>query len=145
MSEKYIGDFAEDAVVRFKFNTSDTFAGSPTFAVYKGNSVTEITAGITETINFDSFMARLAHAQQVAPHKPQLWMIGDAFDMVHLFCRCHHSILCTHLAQWIMCSLLLAEPSPYVVIATLCRCLMLYLSATTAPTALAFAYRTTTT
>jgi len=53
MSEKYIGDFAEDAVVRFKFNTSDTFAGSPTFAVYKGNSVTEITAGITETINFD--------------------------------------------------------------------------------------------
>jgi hypothetical protein len=52
MSE-YIGDFAEDATIETKFNTRGTFAGSPAFAVYKGNSVTEITAGITPTIDFD--------------------------------------------------------------------------------------------
>jgi hypothetical protein len=52
MSE-YIGDFAEDATIETKFNTRGTFAGSPAFAIYKGNSVTEITAGITPTIDFD--------------------------------------------------------------------------------------------
>jgi len=52
MSE-YIGDYAEDAIVFFKFNTSGTFAGSPALSVYKDNSTTEITTGITLTVDFD--------------------------------------------------------------------------------------------
>jgi len=60
MSE-YIGDFAEDVTLNFKFTTVNlsqvptTLAGSPVLKVYKGDATgTESTAGITTTIDFDS-------------------------------------------------------------------------------------------
>jgi hypothetical protein len=57
---KYIGDFAEDAIVRGSFNTRDTagapitLAGSPAVSVYKDAGATESTAGVTLTVDFDS-------------------------------------------------------------------------------------------
>jgi hypothetical protein len=57
----YLGDFAEDATVRVYFNTRQadgtpiTLAGTPTAAVYKDASVTEITAGVGSiSVDFDS-------------------------------------------------------------------------------------------
>lgn len=58
---KYLGDFVEDATVRFAFNTRAkatgapiTLAGTPVIGVYKDGSATESTAGITLTVDFDS-------------------------------------------------------------------------------------------
>jgi hypothetical protein len=58
---KYIGDFAEDVTLDFKFtsvNTSQvptTLSGTPVVKVYKDNATaTESTAGITLTVDFDS-------------------------------------------------------------------------------------------
>jgi hypothetical protein len=57
---KYIGDFAEDATVRGSFNTRDsagapiTLAGTPVLSVYKDAGVSESTAGVTLTVDFDS-------------------------------------------------------------------------------------------
>jgi len=52
---------AEDATLRFKFNTRRfstgapyTLAGTPSLAVYAENSDTQITAGITLTVDYDS-------------------------------------------------------------------------------------------
>ena len=59
----YKGDYAEDATVRFSFNTKDGSGGpvSPDSAsdvidveVYKDHGTTQITAGITVTEDFDS-------------------------------------------------------------------------------------------
>lgn len=57
---KDLGNRAEDATFDFAFNTHEadgtpaTLSGSPSVAIYKGNSTTEITAGITLTADFDS-------------------------------------------------------------------------------------------
>jgi hypothetical protein len=52
---------AEDATLRFKFNTRQfstgapfTLAGTPSLAVYAEDSATQITAGITLTVDYDS-------------------------------------------------------------------------------------------
>lgn len=56
----YIGDFRLGDTFDTKFTTVSTIgapttlAGSPTIAAYVGNSTTEITAGITLTVDFDS-------------------------------------------------------------------------------------------
>jgi len=57
----YIGDFAEDyATLNMKFTTvKDTglptvLAGTPVISVYKANGLTQSTAGITLTVDFDS-------------------------------------------------------------------------------------------
>lgn len=57
---KHLGDFPEDGIVDFKFSTNDaagaaTAIGSPdgALAVYIGDSLTQITAGVTLTENFD--------------------------------------------------------------------------------------------
>ena len=57
----YIGDYAEDfATLNTKFMTVDSggvpfvLAGTPVISVYKGNNVTQSTAGITLTVSFDS-------------------------------------------------------------------------------------------
>ena len=54
-------DYALESTVDFKFTTRRfttgapfTLAGTPTVAAYPGNSVTEITAGITLTVDFDA-------------------------------------------------------------------------------------------
>jgi hypothetical protein len=58
---KYLGDFAEDSIVRGTFNTRAlatgapiTLAGSPTLAVYKDGNVSQTTAGVTLTVDFDA-------------------------------------------------------------------------------------------
>src|SRR5688500_12763469 len=55
----YLGDFPDDAIVDFAFNTRNaalapvTLVGG-TVAVYKDNGTTEITVGITLTTDFDN-------------------------------------------------------------------------------------------
>jgi len=58
---KYLGDFSAGDVIDFKFTTYRpstgapfTLAGTPVVSVYKDNSVTESTAGVTLSIDFDS-------------------------------------------------------------------------------------------
>lgn len=56
----YQGDFINESIIRFFFNTTKstgepiTFAGSPALAVYKDGVTVESTAGLTLTVNFDS-------------------------------------------------------------------------------------------
>lgn len=56
----YIGDFRLGDTVDFKFTTRQatgaptTLAGTPAVSAYPGNSTTEITAGITLSVDFDS-------------------------------------------------------------------------------------------
>lgn len=57
---RYLGDFAEDATVRFLWSTNDaggasiTRATNGTVSVYKDNGVSQSTAGVTDTEDFDS-------------------------------------------------------------------------------------------
>jgi hypothetical protein len=57
---RYLGDIAEDGIIRGSFNTRQTdgtpitLAGTPTLAVYKDAGVSESTAGVTLTVDFDS-------------------------------------------------------------------------------------------
>lgn len=56
----YLGDFSLGATIDFKFTTVQstgapfTLAGSPVLSAYPANSTTEITTGITLTVDFDS-------------------------------------------------------------------------------------------
>ncbi len=57
----YLGDFAEDATVRGCSNLTDktnagpiTIGGTPSWAVYRKGSTTEITSGITVNVDFDT-------------------------------------------------------------------------------------------
>lgn len=56
----YLGDIRLGDTIDFKFTTVDTagvpitLAGSPVISAYVGNSTTEITAGITLTVDFDA-------------------------------------------------------------------------------------------
>lgn len=58
---KYLGDFTAGDVIDFKFTTYRpstgapfTLAGSPVVSVYKDNSVTQSTTGVTVSVDFDS-------------------------------------------------------------------------------------------
>ena len=56
---QYLGDYAEDATLNFKFSTHKAdgtpiaLAGTPAVSVYKGNGTTQSTAGITLSVDFD--------------------------------------------------------------------------------------------
>lgn len=56
----YQGDYAEDAIVDFTFHTNGTtgapttLSGTPALSVYKANSTTQSTAGITLSADFDT-------------------------------------------------------------------------------------------
>lgn len=56
----YLGDYAEDAVINFMWSSNDsngaaiTRATNGTISVYKANSTTQSTAGITDTEDFDT-------------------------------------------------------------------------------------------
>lgn len=56
----YIGDFNPGDTIDFDFTTRNssgvptTLAGTPAVSVYKGNSTTESTAGVTLTVDYDS-------------------------------------------------------------------------------------------
>lgn len=64
----YLGDFAEDATVSFMWSTNATDGSSitrstnGTVSVYKSNSTTQTTAGITDTEDFDS-LTGIHHCQ----------------------------------------------------------------------------------
>lgn len=58
---KYLGDFAAGGTIYFKFTTfrpstgaTYTLGGTPAISVYKDNSATQSTAGITLNVDFDS-------------------------------------------------------------------------------------------
>ena len=57
---KYLGDFSASSVIDFKFTTFRpstgapfTLAGTPAVSVYKDNDITQSTAGVTLTVDFD--------------------------------------------------------------------------------------------
>ncbi len=56
----YVGDFAIGASVTLEFNTQNpdgsaiTLAGTPVVSVYKQGSTTEVTTGVTLTVDYDS-------------------------------------------------------------------------------------------
>src|SRR3990170_3885216 len=56
----YAGDFALESTFDVKFTTITstgapiTLAGTPVISAYPGNSTTELTAGITLTVDFDA-------------------------------------------------------------------------------------------
>lgn len=60
MSGPYLGDFKDNGTVHFIWNTNDvggasiTRATNGTISVYKDNGVSQSTAGITDTEDFDS-------------------------------------------------------------------------------------------
>lgn len=67
----YIGDFALESTFDTKFTTvtttgaPTTLAGSPVISAYVGNSLTQITAGITLTVDFDG-VTGMNHVRVVA-------------------------------------------------------------------------------
>ena len=56
---KYLGDLAEDQTVTFAFNTHvsgtpTTLGGTPELSVYKTSNATQVTTGVTLTVDYDS-------------------------------------------------------------------------------------------
>ncbi len=57
---KYLGDFDAATSVRFSFNTQDatgaaiTLAGTPVISIYKSGNTTEVTTGVTLTVDYDN-------------------------------------------------------------------------------------------
>ena len=82
---RYIGDFAAGSVVRIKFNTlaqslvPATPSVNPTFAVYK-NSTTEITAGITVTVDYDAKAGM--HQVAIDTSADPDYTTGEDYDVV---------------------------------------------------------------
>jgi hypothetical protein len=64
----YLGDFKAGSVIDFVFSTKDAskvptaLAGPPVVSVYKGNSVTQSTAGVALTVSFDGVVG-LSHVR----------------------------------------------------------------------------------
>lgn len=82
---RYIGDFLAGSVVRIKFNTlaqslvPATPSVNPTFAVYK-NSTTEITAGITVTVDYDAKAG--LHQVAIDTSADPAYTTGEDYDVV---------------------------------------------------------------
>ena len=82
---RYIGDFLAGSVVRIKFNTlaqsllPATPSVNPAFAVYK-NSTTEITAGITVTVDYDAKAGM--HQVAVDTSADPAYTTGEDYDVV---------------------------------------------------------------
>jgi len=82
---RYIGDFAAGSVVRIKFNTLTqsllpaTPSVNPAFAIYK-NSTTEITAGITVTVDYDGKAGM--HQVAIDTSADPAYTIGEEYDVV---------------------------------------------------------------
>ena len=81
----YYGDFTVGSVIRIKFNTLNqalvptTPSIAPTFAVYK-NSTTEITAGITTTIDYDGKAG--FHMVVIDTSADAAYVVGEDYDVV---------------------------------------------------------------
>jgi len=83
-----IGDFDPSAVVYFKFTTQQpstgapfTLAGTPALSVYKDNSVTQSTSGVTLTADFDS-VTGLNHVAIDTSADGTFYAAGSFFDVV---------------------------------------------------------------
>jgi hypothetical protein len=85
----YVGDILVNSIINEKFTTfnsasgATSFSGTPIFAVYKDNSTTESTAGITVTIDFDSIIG-LHNALIDTSQSPSFYSSGSNFDLVVL-------------------------------------------------------------
>lgn len=85
---KYLGDYDASAVIYNKFTTfrpstgaSYTLAGSPAISVYKDNSTTQSTAGVTLTTDFDS-VTGLNHYAIDTSADGTFYSAGSFFDIV---------------------------------------------------------------
>ena len=83
-----LGDFPVSTVVYGKFTTFQpstgapyTLAGSPALSVYKNNSTTESTAGVTLTVDFDS-KTGLHHFTVDTSADGSFYSSGGEFDIV---------------------------------------------------------------
>ena len=85
---KYLGDFSASTVIDFKFTTFRpstgapfTLAGSPVISVYKDDSTTQSTAGVTLTVDFDS-VTGLHHVQITTATDGTFYADGSEFECV---------------------------------------------------------------
>ena len=83
-----LGDFDSSAVIYFKFTTFRpstgapfTLAGTPALSVYKDNSTTQSTSGITLTADFDS-VTGLNHVAVDTSADGTFYSAGSFFDVV---------------------------------------------------------------
>lgn len=85
---KYLGDFAAGDTIDFMFTTFRpstgapfTLGGTPAVSVYKDNSTTQSTAGITLTASFDS-VTGLNHVRITTSSDGTFYADGSAFECV---------------------------------------------------------------
>jgi hypothetical protein len=85
---KYLGDFAAGDTIDFKFTTfrpstgaAYTLGGTPAISVYKDNSTTQSTAGITLTADFDS-VTGLNHVRITTSSDGTFYANGSQFEAV---------------------------------------------------------------
>jgi hypothetical protein len=83
-----LGDFDTGTVVYFKFTTYNpstgapfTLAGTPAISVYKDNSVTQSTTGVTLTVDFDA-VTGLHHVAVDTSADGTFYAAGSFFDVV---------------------------------------------------------------
>lgn len=83
----YFGNIATSTVLDIKFTTlgvsgaPQTLAGSPAISVYKSNSTTETTTGVTLTVDFDS-RTGLNHVRVDTSTDGTFYTAGTEFDIV---------------------------------------------------------------
>jgi hypothetical protein len=83
----YRGDFRAGDVIDLKFTTLNlsavptTLAGTPAISVYKSNSVTESTAGVTLSVDFDS-RTGMNHVRITTVTDGTFYAEGSDFDVV---------------------------------------------------------------
>ena len=83
---QYLGDFVEDATVHFQWDTFDssgasiTRATNGTISVYKDNGVTQSTAGITDTEDFDTLTG--IHACTIDTSADAFYTTGSNYSVV---------------------------------------------------------------
>ena len=82
-----LGDFAAGATIDFKFTTINasatptTLAGSPVVSIYKDNSTTQSTAGVTLTVDFDG-VTGLHHVRITTASDASFYAAGSSFCAV---------------------------------------------------------------
>jgi hypothetical protein len=83
---RYLGDYAEDATLHFKFNTIDesgdpiTLAGTPSVCVYKADGTTQSATGTTLTVDFDSVTG--LHHVEVDLSADAFYATGNDYQVV---------------------------------------------------------------
>jgi hypothetical protein len=85
---KYLGDYATTNVINFKFTTFRpstgacfTLAGTPAISVYKDDSITQSTTGVTLTVDFDS-VTGLNHVKIDTSLDGTFYSDGSSFECV---------------------------------------------------------------